>query len=166
MVVHLVGGYDCARTGPLSLGACYRVQVDKVDVEPVGYHFHSASSQLLRTAASGSRSSSSRLLFMSANRSSHPHLGPRDVRIINSPLWASSSTSPPSSACARRSFGMRTPRELPILIIRALLPTPIAASVTEVWTHCTHLAHPWSRAVSAALNRRLTTRRLVCWFFH
>ena len=33
---------------------------------------------------------------------------------------------------------MRTPRELPILIIRALVPTPIAASVTEVWTHCNH----------------------------
>ena len=86
----------------------------------IGYrHFHSSRSNFVDVDSSRSTSSpTARIRFAAA---AQPLRGPRAAWTTNRPGWAWSSTSSGRSASSSSVFGIRIPRELPILTIRAFV---------------------------------------------
>ena len=124
MLVQFVRRHDHAWSRLLDFTTERGIEANQIDLPTTdhlaGYrHFHSSRSNFVDVDSSRSTSSPrARIRFAAA---AQPLRGPRAAWTTNRPGWAWSSTSSGRSASSSSVFGIRIPRELPILTMRVLV---------------------------------------------
>jgi len=118
ITIHFIGRDNQARPDLPNLCSLCRIEIYHPDLVPTrtsAYQFHSLRSKSL--ACNGSSNASSCTDGPAArNSSSHPARGRRAEEIMRQSFCTRSSTLFPSLHSSMMGFGIRTPRELPILI--------------------------------------------------